>query len=554
MLLLRGLATTLLLTGLGLLLGCAARLHGPAIDPGPGLAPAGLSALPSPPAVLAAQAAARRASALSVLRLGREYEPGFSQRATESGDELAFAPDWVNNTAPFGQLAYAIYRFDLTGFTGVQNLNLNWSAAPDQSQLWLGFSRWSHGRWEWRQAPTAGQTYLGAQLADYTDASGQLLVAVVLAGGTGATLSQLRIGNAAPDDWAMYGRERLHNSRSPFTGPAAPALKWSYALGHPSYSSPTLAPDGTVYIGSNGSGLTTLDPGGHQKWSFAMGNNGFGSAAIAADGTAYIGSVDFVFYALNPDGSEQWRVTTGAIINSAPVLGDDGTVYFASQESTVYAYNADGSQKWSYPIPPAPGYPNWPGASLALADDGTLYVPSWDHNIHALNTDGTWKWSYLTSNAIYSPPSIGPDGTVYAVNWDDYMYALNPDSSLEWNFVLGAFIVQPLAIGADGAVYSGTSSRDVTLAHSVYALNTDGSLRWDFPIAGYAGGPALDAAGTVYIGTDDGTFYALNPDGSQKWIFTADSGIGSTPALGADGTVYFATNSGTVYALGPGAL
>jgi hypothetical protein len=64
-------------------------------------------------------------------------------------------------------------------------------------------------------------------------------------------------------------------------------------------------------------------------------------------------------------------------------------------------------------------------------------------------------------------------------------------------------------------------------------------VRWTFktgnPI-GYAS-PAVDAQGTIYIGSSDSHFYAINPDGSEKWRYRTGDWVESSPAIGPGGTI-----------------
>jgi len=73
--------------------------------------------------------------------------------------------------------------------------------------------------------------------------------------------------------------------------------------------------------------------------------------------------------------------------------------------------------------------------------------------------------------------------------------------------------------------------------------------------AGTQSSPVVDAAGTLYLGTNDGALVALAPDGRTLWtlpggLATGASGSGSakdmSPAIGADGTLYAGGNGGAV--------
>ena len=100
---------------------------------------------------------------------------------------------------------------------------------------------------------------------------------------------------------------------------------------------------------------------GTQKWSTAIyetpaisaGNpvtiEIISSPAVAPDGTIYVGSKDNSLYALKNDGTVKWRYDTGDQIVASPAIGSDGTVYVGSADRQLYAINPDGTLKWVYP-------------------------------------------------------------------------------------------------------------------------------------------------------------------------------------------------------------
>src|SRR5262245_44174677 len=79
-------------------------------------------------------------------------------------------------------------------------------------------------------------------------------------------------------------------------------------------------------------GLSPLAPASEQgePWTFATGKGIFSSPVIAGDDTIYIGSADRIFYALGPGGEVRWQLLTGEIIDSSALLDDRGNLYFGS--------------------------------------------------------------------------------------------------------------------------------------------------------------------------------------------------------------------------------
>jgi outer membrane protein assembly factor BamB len=345
---------------------------------------------------------------------------------------------------------------------------------------------------------------------------------------------------AAP--WAMFRHDLQHTGRSPYSGPSSPALRWSFSTGDDIKSSPAIAADGTIYVGSNDHKLYAINPDGSLKWSFSSGDDIRSSPAIAPDGTVYVGSDDGKLYALNPDGSLKWSFATGDWILSSPAVIPNGTIYVGSADGDLYAINPDGSLRWSFTIG------SWVVSSPAVAPDGTIYIGD-GSNLYALNPDGTLRWSYKTGDIIESSPAIGADGTIYVGSWDGRLYALNPDGSLKWSFTTGDSINSSPAIAADGTIYIGSHD------HKLYALDPEGTLKGSFTTGDiiYFSSIAIGADGTVYAGSSDNKLYAINPNGSLKWSFATGSDIISSPAIGADSTVYVGSDDGKLYAIGKAA-
>lgn len=171
---------------------------------------------------------------------------------------------------------------------------------------------------------------------------------------------------------------------------------WPFDSGAPiQSSSPTVAPDGTIYFGNGAAGtpihrVYALNPNGTEKWHFDSGMFSTGapsfevgsSPAIGQDGTVYIGSHDFNLYALRPDGTLKWRFQTQGVVFSSPAIDADGVIFIASSEPTdhhVYAINPDGSEQWRFLL----GGPEQQ-SSPVIGSDGAIYVGADDGKLHVI--------------------------------------------------------------------------------------------------------------------------------------------------------------------------
>ena len=113
--------------------------------------------------------------------------------------------------------------------------------------------------------------------------------------------------------------------------------KWSFLTAGVLYCSPAIGPDGTIYVGSEGtiasqSRLYAINPNGSLKWQFAGATDWIDSSpTVTANGTIYVGSWDGTLYAINAaTGTRKWSYQAGGYIASSPAVAADGTIYFGS--------------------------------------------------------------------------------------------------------------------------------------------------------------------------------------------------------------------------------
>ena len=174
------------------------------------------------------------------------------------------------------------------------------------------------------------------------------------------------------------------------------------------------------------------DLSGKVRWTFAFadrpgiqahitsvsppaGANGIGSGAsptVAADGTVYVGANNSNFYAITQDGELHWMFEAereiAGIWSTAALSDDESVLYFGASKGGMYALNrADGSLAWRYPI--VSSIYNSP----ALAGNGVLYTGSTIGHVYALDSHtGRAIFDYDAGAPVWTAPAIRPDGSL----------------------------------------------------------------------------------------------------------------------------------------------
>ncbi len=299
-------------------------------------------------------------------------------------------------------------------------------------------------------------------------------------------------------------------------------------LGGQTESSPALAPDGTIYIGTFHGWLLAISPDGKIKWKFKTKVEIKSSPAIAADGTIYFGSRDRNFYALTPKGNLKWKQTTGGWVDSSPAIAADGTVYFGSWDGSFYAVAPDGNLKWKFATS------NLITTSPAIAGDGTVYFGSHDKCLYALSDAGNLKWKFLTGAEIDGSPAIAADGIIYFQSTDGIFYALRPGGTELWRQRLGGFTPSSPVVDADGNIFVMSGNDHASLSH-------DGSIRWRHPTQvplDMAGG--VTANGQVIVSMP---WHAISSLGATNcwpplWDFRMGQNLTTAPNISPAGIIY----------------
>src|SRR5205814_7142215 len=142
-----------------------------------------------------------------------------------------------------------------------------------------------------------------------------------------------------------------------------PQIEWTLDLGATRVmASPTVGPDGTVYVGTSGGQLVAITADGKLKWTAQTGPTVKTAPALAADGTIYHPTTNGKMYAVSPQGQVKWTFEFGEHLGPTPLL--------PSPTPGPGGGGSGGSNIGS-------------GASPTVAPDGTVFVGANNTNRYA---------------------------------------------------------------------------------------------------------------------------------------------------------------------------
>ncbi len=302
------------------------------------------------------------------------------------------------------------------------------------------------------------------------------------------------------------------------------------------------------------------DGTGGQFWSFPTGKGIFSSPVVAGDGTIYIGSADRTFYALTPEGQVRWQEETGEIVDSAALLDDRGRVYWGSGDGILRARDAaTGVPVWDFVADPPSendAFIHWFEGNVAIGPDGTLYVPNDNWFVYAVDRDtGRPVWRFATPDQTWSLPAVDVvSGNLFFGNNNllpllgDNVFALDPNGQPIWSQAfIGTFAASPV-LTADGLLVLGGFDGYL---HALQAA--DGAPRFEAPARDHIyASPALLSDGTLVQPAADGTVYAFDPQtGAPKWAFDTLEPLRSSPAVDGHDRIYLGSGEGRLFVLEP---
>lgn len=276
------------------------------------------------------------------------------------------------------------------------------------------------------------------------------------------------------------------------------ATLWTYSMG--TYvNTPSVDPNGNIYIQSQPSGVMKISSNGAAAWSNVY----------------------------NPRSPSSWPGADGA---SRIAIGKEGDIYVSEGGGKLHSiYSADGTQKWVSDNGQTGGT-----KTPAIGSTGLLYSAGYNYQyyLYSMNPANKQSVNFGTLPSSVNLPSIGADNSIYNLG-SNYLYKIGADQSV-WSpqYYHGGYPLGQPATASDGTIYSVTSSK-------VTAVNPDGTLKWAYtPNFTVSGTPAVGNDGMIYVVSQYGMI-GLTSEGSLDWrINDAAHIFFSSPVMGPDGTLY----------------
>jgi outer membrane protein assembly factor BamB len=189
------------------------------------------------------------------------------------------------------------------------------------------------------------------------------------------------------------------------------------------------------------------------------------SPAVAPDGRVFLGSQDHHAYALTPQGGPLWAVDLGADVDGAPVLGDDGAVYVGTDGDEVVRLDAgDGHVVWRRKVG------GFVRGTLSMTRGGDVaagvYGPTpREVVLEASSGDVRWKFPIQGTGArefgVHGGAIEDAAGALVFGAQDDSVYAIDSSGEILWSFMTGGDVDAPVTMLSDGSVVFGSDDGKV---------------------------------------------------------------------------------------------
>lgn len=362
-----------------------------------------------------------------------------------------------------------------------------------------------------------------------------------------------------PDASVAAGAARMihggphHRHRAAARGPRTVKPRFRVNVGGPVAAQVTASGDEkTLYVATLAGDLVALSSDdGTKRWAVALGERVYSTPYVADDGTIWVGSDAKKLHAISARGEALFRIELDGEVDTGPAPTKDGLVAVAAG-SYVYGVRRGGDIAWRFAakgkVFTAP----------AITEDGLVVVGSQDDHVHAIGPNGVLAWSTDLGADVDGAPAIGEDGAIFVGTDRGDIVCLDGKGVLQWRTPVGGFVRGVLSVARNGDVLAGTYGP----VPRVVRVARDGTLRGAFGIRGTGarefglhGGPLEDGDGALYFGAQDDSVYALaatpTAHAGVAWRYETAGDVDAPLTLLSDGSLVVPSEDGTVTLLLP---
>ncbi len=212
--------------------------------------------------------------------------------------------------------------------------------------------------------------------------------------------------------------------------PTSLSKRWTLDLGSSSYSSPAIAPDGTIRTGVGNDLVAVRDDGaqGVEMWRFPTEDLIEVSPAVGPTNVAIIGSNDPFEYAVNADGTLRWKYRKNAQTYASPAATPAGDAIFGDHNGRLHTINIESGKETNTSFgeqKPSRSRSVGIWTSPAIDRDGNAYVGTRLGHIYGFTSTGTRLFDIDTKDTVDSYPALTGDGALIIGSSNGLLYAID---------------------------------------------------------------------------------------------------------------------------------
>jgi outer membrane protein assembly factor BamB len=202
---------------------------------------------------------------------------------------------------------------------------------------------------------------------------------------------------------------------------ATPTLGWSVNFGHRSFGSPVVSPDGSVIttVDSAVVAVTDQGPRGDIRWRHATSAAIEVSPSVAPNGDVFVTANDGSVYRFTADGKLVWRKHLGQESYSSSSITSGGLLYFGDNGGRLNIVHAQSAKSVGIDS----GSKGIWGAE-AIDARGNVYFGTQGSRIYGYGPTGRRLFILKSSGPIDSYPALSANGTLVIGDEAGTLYAI----------------------------------------------------------------------------------------------------------------------------------